>query len=71
MKDTIIIIAKNKQQYRYWLQGLSADDNNNYIYAELPQILGCRAKTYIEVGESWEAKNYHELKYHVKSRIIN
>lgn len=69
LKHTIIIIAKDREQYRHFLMELSSSDKNNYIYADENSIRGVRARTVIEIGNCYERKDYYQLKYLALTRV--
>lgn len=68
-KSIIIVIAKDREQFHNWLRELSPRDDNNFIFADLNSIRGARASSIIEIGNSYERKDYYELKQEALSRI--
>lgn len=69
MKKTIIVIAFNREQFRNWVQALSREDSNNYIFADAKSIMGARADAVIELSWAYDRKDYKELKALALSRV--
>ena len=61
MKNKIAVIAKDYQQFKYFLTEVFPNDRDSFIYMDINHLRGYKFSAVIRVGAYFENRHWQEL----------